>query len=169
MSSLPHLQIFTSDHATSNRESCFCLFSQLPKEVRLKIWRHSLQRQRIIHVRLNGPTEQTAAQAAETGSSTHKSECYRGAIVDGYQVLSKLLRVNSESREAALGFYRVHLPCILKRGSIFEETKAPGFLYFNPEYDFLHISPEPPVKDTLVNFLYHLKPPTICDGSASSI
>ncbi|MCJ1284381.1 hypothetical protein MMC26_003712 [Xylographa opegraphella] len=36
-----------------------------------------------------------------------------------------------------------------------------GTLDFNPEYDFLHISPEIPVKDTLVDFLYHLK--VICD------
>src|ERR1700694_431322 len=155
MSTPSHLQIFIPAYATADGESSFCLFPQLPTELRLKIWQQSLQRQRLIHVHLEGPTERTVAQAVETSSSSHKRERYR-AIVEGYQVLSKLLRVNSESREVTLEFYRVHLQCTLKRGSIYEETKAPGILYFNPEYDFLHISPEPPVKDTLVDFLYHL-------------
>jgi len=67
------------------------------------------------------------------------------------------MRVNSESREAALEFYRVHLPCWLTAGAIGEGTTRPGTLHFNPEYDFLHISPRSPVKDTLVDFLYHLR------------
>lgn len=56
-----------------------------------------------------------------------------------------------------LDFYRVHIPCTLRRENIFKKTKAAGIFHFNPEYDFLHITPEPPVKNTLVGFLYHLK------------
>ncbi|KAH7253632.1 uncharacterized protein BKA55DRAFT_663084 [Fusarium redolens] len=37
-------------------------------------------------------------------------------VVEGHQLLSKLLRVNVESREAVLSFYRVHLPCWLTGG-----------------------------------------------------
>lgn len=73
-------------------------------------------------------------------------------IVDGSQLLSKLLLVNRESREEALIFYRVHLPCRFTRGAT-----GHGTVLFNPEWDFLHISAEWPAKDTLVDFLYHLK------------
>lgn len=96
------------------------------------------------------------AQAPESTGSASESERYC-AVVDGYRVLSELLRVNSESREAALEFYRVHLPCRLTRGATGEGTTRPEILHFNPEYDLLHISPESPVRDTLVDFLYHLK------------
>ena len=156
MSSQPHLQIFTSGPITHKGDSNFPLFSLLPQELRLKIWRHGLERQRIIKVHLERQTEQTAHQAAESTGSASKRERYC-AVVDGYQVLTKLLRVNSESREAALEFYRVHLPCTLTGGSTGEGTTRPGILHFNPEYDFLHISSKSPVKDTLVDFLYHLK------------
>ena len=156
MSSQPHLKIFTSGQITHDERSNFPLFLLLPQEIRLKIWRHSLQRQRIIKLHLECQTEQTATEAAERTGFASKSERYC-AVVDGYQVLTKLLRVNSESREAALNFFRVHLPCSLVGGATGEGTTRPGTLHFNPEYDFLHISSESPVKDTLVNFLYHLK------------
>jgi len=156
MSSQQHLQIFTSGRTTHDEELNFPLFPLLPQEIRLMIWRHSLQRQRIIRLLLKGQTKQTATQAAESTGSASKSERYC-AFVHGYQVLTKLLRVNSESREAALEFYRVHLPCRLTGERTEEGTTRPGTLHFNPEYDFLHISSESPVKDTLVDFLYHLK------------
>ncbi|TVY44269.1 hypothetical protein LOCC1_G006808 [Lachnellula occidentalis] len=80
------------------------------------------------------------------------------AIVSGHQVLSKLLRVNCESREAALEFYRVHIPCRFQGlGDVKETTTTPGTLYFNPEYDFLKIRPQYHVKDTWIDFIYHLK------------
>lgn len=49
---------------------------------------------------------------------------------------TKLLRVSSESRRAALRFYRVQVPCYCKRkGRTVERT-----LYFHPELDTLHIT-----------------------------
>ena len=156
MPSQPHLQIFGPDWNTHGEESKFPLFPLLPQEIRLKIWRHSLQRHRIIKVDLKARTELPVTQATEriAPSSENKRYCI---VVHGYQVLSKLLRVNCESREAALEFYRVHLFCQLTGRTTGEEGTKPGTLYFNPEHDFLHISPESPVKDTLVDFLYHLK------------
>jgi hypothetical protein len=162
MSQKPHLQIFNDAQATHNNESNFPLFPLLPKELRLKIWQHSLQRQRIIKVHLHAEKlfeeEQPDTQATKSITSTSKNERYR-AYVNGYQVLSKLLRVNAEAREAALGFYRVHIPCWLKLGETYAgfPPESPGILYFNPEYDFLHISSELWVEDTLVDFLYHLR------------
>lgn len=59
--------------------------------------------------------------------------------VHGYQLLSKLLLVNSEARRAALTFYRVRLPCVLmllgRRGTRIYTSL--GILPFNPEYDIL--------------------------------
>jgi hypothetical protein len=162
MSQKPHLQIFNESQATCNNESNFPLFPLLPKELRLKIWQHSLQRNRIIKVFLRAEklfnTEQPATQTTDSIASTSKSERYR-AYVNGYQVLSKLLRVNAEAREAALGFYRVHIPCWLKVGETYAgfPPESLGILYFNPEYDFLHISSEVWAEDTLVDFLYHLR------------
>lgn len=151
MSSQPHLQIFNSSQANHNEESNFSLFPLLPKELRLKIWRYTLQRQRILHLRLNNQRGQTATQAGENPESTSNSERYF-TIVEGSQSLSKLVLVNRESREEALIFYRVHLPCRFTW-----RARGRGTLHFNPEWDFLHISAEWPAKDTLVDFLYHLK------------
>ena len=156
MSSQPHLQIFHCSQATRNEQSAFPLFPRLPKELRLKIWRHTSQRRRIIHVRLNNQRGQTATQAGENPESTSNGERYF-TIVDGSQLVSKLLRVNRESRGEALMFYRVHIPCSFTKGAKRKEATGHGTLHFNPEWDFLHISAEWPAKDTLVSFLYHLK------------
>ena len=156
MSSQPHLQIFSSNQAGHNKQSSFPLFPLLPKELRLKIWRHGLQRRRIIHLLLNNQQGQTATQAGEHPECTRNGERYF-TIVEGSQLLSKLLRVNKESREESLLFYRVHLPCRFISGAIREERTGRGTLHFNPEWDFLHISADWPAKDTLISFLYHLK------------
>lgn len=149
MSSQLHLQIFTPSRGVHDYESKFSLFPLLPKEIRLKIWQHSLQCQRIIKLRLK-------SRAIESIGVANYGERYC-AVVYEYQVLSKLLRVNSESRDAALNFYRVHLPCRFTRDTTWTAATTPGTLHVNPEYDFLQIHPEWPVKDTLVDFLYHLK------------
>ena len=160
MSPKPRFQIFNDeiDQATPSSAPTFPLFPLLPKELRLKIWYHSLQRQRFIKVLLFPETIWN--QGTETVTSTTKSERYR-AYVEGYQVLSKLLRVNCEAREAALEFYRVPLPCLFKKGLEsshgvpYEAT--PGTLYINPEYDFLYVTPQVSAEETLVDFFYHMK------------
>jgi len=156
MSSQPHLQIFRGSQPAGDEESNFSHFGLLPKEIRLKIWRHSLQRQRIIKIHLKPQTNHTGNQEAESTGSASNKERYC-AVVKGYQLLSKLFRVSGEAREVALKFYRVQLPCMLTRGAWGQETTKPGTFYFNPEYDFLQISPKSPAKDTLVDFIYHLK------------
>lgn len=149
----PHLEIFTPDPATHDEERAFSLFLQLPRELRLKIWQHSLRRQRIIKVLLQDVSWQTVIQATEH-SGTNDHYC---AVIGGYEVLSKPLRVNIEAREAALGFYRVHVPCRFTGEAEGEVKTSPGILHFNPEYTVLQIHPQLPVKDTLVDFLYRLK------------
>ncbi|KAL9023694.1 MAG: hypothetical protein Q9196_007038, partial [Gyalolechia fulgens] len=160
----PHLEIFnTTFSRPSDEGSTFSLFSLLPKELRLSIWRRALQCHRIITMELKGlrgwtgtgPLYDDNDQSA-VAASIDRGERYR-IISDGCQVLSKLLRVSKESRQEALTFYRVHLPCRFRSPVMGEKAMTSGTLYVNPEYDFLRISPEMPVKDTLVNFLYHFK------------
>lgn len=160
MSSQPHLQMINASQATHDEERKFHCFPQLPKELRLKIWRHTLQRRRMINIRLNNQRGQTATQAGENPASTSHGERYF-TLVEGSQLLSKLLRVNKESREEVSMFYRVHLPCTLFRAEAWPRPRprptCHGTLPFNPEWDFLRISWEWQARDTLVDFLYHLK------------
>ncbi|KAF2205790.1 hypothetical protein GQ43DRAFT_467800 [Delitschia confertaspora ATCC 74209] len=181
MSPPPHLRLFTSAAGSAEQDSerHFTLFSLLPKELRLQIWRHSLETHRLIKVGLreqawgwiafvnNMPTytEKKAKEVVANSiySSPDKSVRYY-AVVDGYQVLSKLLRVNSEARQAALSFYRAHVPCVFSKETpgLLDDVRGPGTFYFNPEYDFLQINiHEPPFDidavDALADFLYHLK------------
>ena len=74
-------------------------------------------------------------------------------------MLSKLLRVSRESREAALRFYRVHVPCRFTLGAPGECCElVPGLFYFNPSYDFLHVQAGWLAKHTVIDvFFYDLK------------
>jgi 2EXR family len=166
MSSLPHLQVFHPDTSTRGGEPIFHLFPQLPIELRRKVWRHALERQRIIEVELSGPLE--SIEISNTTNPNHKLGRFC-VYVNGYQITSKYLRTTKESREAALEFYRVHIPCQLATNPehdryMFREETKPGTLYFNPEYDILHIhvlvvAPNQPTdhNDFLLDFLQDLK------------
>lgn len=71
-----------------------------------------MQRQRIIKLHLHSRMimDELLRLRGDTRPQTREDERY-GAVVEGYQTLSKLFRVSRESRDAALAFYRVHLPC----------------------------------------------------------
>jgi hypothetical protein len=160
MSPPPHLQLFNS-FKTTHEESALTVFPSLPAELRLKIWRHCIERERLITVYFtypfNIPARQTDTQVAES-TGNGNGDHYRIAV-DGYQLLSRLLRVNREAREAALAFYQVHLPCelILPGDSEWRPRTKPGILYFNPGQDFLRSISEPHLQDTLVDLIYRLK------------
>lgn len=72
------------------------------------------------------------------------------------RVHSELLRVNSESRQAAWEFYRVRVPCMFLDNGIkgSSATGWEGHLAYNPEYDFLRITTRLP---RLADFLHDLK------------
>lgn len=123
-----------------------CIFNRfptLPPELRLRIWHLAMQRQRIIKLRLHSRMimDGLLGLRGDTRPQTREDERY-GAVVEGYQTLSKLFRVSRESRDAALAFYRVHLPCWLIKGATTRtaDVMKSGMLYFNPEYDFLYTS-----------------------------
>jgi len=180
MSTKPHLPIFNLRIESS--EPTFHKFSSLPKELRLMIWRCALRRQRIIRVYLYD----ARLEDASTIKDRLKPDLYdlphalQGAesysiTMCGSQILSKFFRVCSESRREAEKNYRVQIPCkylqlpglladrvtaLMVRG-IIENTLAtqisPGTLYFNPEWDFLHITCWPNAAVLLPPFLHDLK------------
>ncbi|KAH8596144.1 hypothetical protein B0O99DRAFT_621122 [Bisporella sp. PMI_857] len=72
-----------------------------------------MQRPRIIHLCLKDPTFVAAptptTDAAEMSRLASNDEHF-WVVADRYQTLSKLFRVNSDAREAALSFYRARFP-----------------------------------------------------------
>ncbi|TGJ81610.1 hypothetical protein E0Z10_g7152 [Xylaria hypoxylon] len=161
MASERHLQIINPVNVNGESRS-FPLFPLLPAELRLDIWQFSLKRWRLIDIELAPKDdEQDLGQDEEP---QHKRRNKLGNFISGapYQVtangpqlLSKLLRVNSEARQAALNFYRVHIPCRLVVG---EKEENGGILPLNPEFDILSIHPVFRDRDRgFVHFLYDMR------------
>lgn len=157
MSTPSHLNIYSIPRLSTN--DSFTLFPLLPTELRLKIWRFSLQRQRLISALL-----EVNLVYGYTGTSWHGMG-YR-VCVEGCQVHSKLLRVSAEARRAAIDFYRVRVPCIFTKDldSVIElgyerrSAEKRGAVYINPEYDVLRISSQLSGWATVaVEFLHDIK------------
>ncbi|KAF5683590.1 hypothetical protein FDENT_7202 [Fusarium denticulatum] len=64
-----------------------------------------------------------------------KSEKEYGVFVDDKAAISKLFRVNTESREASKRFYRVQIPCTYMKSGLYEK----GTLYLRPELDTIRM------------------------------
>ena len=152
--SLPsHMQSINPTLSGQKAEGQFRCFWWLPKELRLKIWRQAMEQHRFLKVSVKDRVRCDHGVSEKT--STEAPYCVH---VDGHQVLSKYLRVNQESREETLKFYRVHLPCRLyTRLTDGDRSTTPGILYINPEVDYLYISFEWSVKDTLFSFFNRIK------------
>jgi hypothetical protein len=61
------------------------------------------------------------------------------ATVKGYRLYTKLLRINRESREVALRFYRVYIPCYLQTHMEGWGRSTATMLYVNPEHEIIHL------------------------------
>ncbi|VUC36979.1 unnamed protein product [Clonostachys rosea] len=134
MSSLPEpLQLFNPvlEH---DPEQSFPQFSKLPLEIRLKIFKLSLLRERFFQLWLERDDQRVSAKDPITRNTYIVN-------VQGRNIHSKLLRVNRDARHAALAFYRVHIPCRHEWCSVPGST---GFLYVNPERDIIRIGFLPP-------------------------
>ncbi|KAI8962392.1 hypothetical protein F5Y11DRAFT_193051 [Daldinia sp. FL1419] len=157
-------EFFTSADITpvSSSVQIFNHFPALPTELRLKIWRTSMEsRQRVVEIHLRNRELMKAIfnKRGDVIPDTLQHERY-GVTINGRQTLSKLFRVNRESRDAASSFYRVHVPCWLFQETIWDDGLKPNIFYFNPENDFLYIKTDPwETNDTglIVEFLHDLK------------
>ncbi|KAI1012285.1 hypothetical protein LB503_004358 [Fusarium chuoi] len=152
-----HFEIFNRG-ANIAGSSSFTLFPSLPAEIRVSIWTWALRHQRIIKIFLRSHAG-FCANHTRNGIQFPPLEPGREdptyyPVVDGHRLLSKLLRVNTESREAALSFHRIHLPCWFADREDNYGLWTSGTTYINPEYDFLHIQ-----EDTMatVDFVCDLK------------
>ncbi|KAI9658414.1 MAG: hypothetical protein M1821_002547 [Bathelium mastoideum] len=121
---------------------------------------------RLVEIEIDLPSGSKVTHPYSSTNSINKVISGRDytATVQALKLNSKLLHVNSESRKAALSFYRVHIPCHLKAST--GKTSLPqvetgrsteAIFYFNPEYDFLHLSTRRPAEHTFVDFLHDLK------------
>lgn len=153
-----HLQPFTPPQV-QNTESKFHNFPQLPKELRDRIWHTSIQHTQIFHLHLYD-LNYTPAPTKNTVEKGHlangKQDQPFFAVTDEPQTKSKLFDVNRESREAALSFYRVRIPCWFRSKIAGGGVLTPGTLYFHPDHDFLRITAAWSVKNTLFPFLHLL-------------
>ncbi|KAI0855123.1 hypothetical protein F4860DRAFT_497356 [Xylaria cubensis] len=137
MASQRHMQIINPVHKESGS---FTLFSLLPPELRIEIWQLSLHRSRLINVELAPHRRsQRNQEPPSRGTQNEQDRLFSvknySITVNGTHLLSKLLRVSTEARQAALQFYRIHLPCRFE----LDQKEGFGMLPFNPEYDILHV------------------------------
>ncbi|KAI0411318.1 hypothetical protein F5X98DRAFT_357426 [Xylaria grammica] len=135
----PYLEIFSSLSPSSIPS--FTLFPALPPELRDEVWRLALEQyQQVIKIRLRDRYLMDAllARRGDARPESRQDESY-GAVVEGHQTLSKVFHVCRRSRDVAMAFYRVRLPCWFVTGLIADEAMKPGILYVNPEVDFLYI------------------------------
>ncbi|KAF4939202.1 hypothetical protein CGCF245_v003870 [Colletotrichum fructicola] len=152
----PHLELFNTD-PTACGDASFHLFSQLPTELRLLIWQHALQRNRLLNVAVEEAESKTVD---ETPRYSLVNSLGRPITGDNYSVtvqarcrlLPELMSVSRESREAARAFYPVSLPCHLKSAAGTQKTA----LLLNLSYDYLQISSGPSWKAT-IDFLHDLR------------
>ena len=137
-----NIKDFHSDYLHFEKEEAllnFPPFSRLPNETSSAIWKYALQSHRLINITVtdkdrDGPAPWSRARLQYTGKNG------RGNIISGrnYKLsvttshrLHPILQVSRESRQAALQFYRVHIPCD------FNTNGERQCLYLNPEFDFI--------------------------------
>ncbi|RSL49686.1 hypothetical protein CEP54_012300 [Fusarium duplospermum] len=117
----------------SKATDTFRQFQQLPLELRWHIWELELKHERLLHVEAD--FLETSPDDPGTGSANCPGRAYK-IILTEFLPISKLARVNSESRAAASHFYRVQLHCVYRWEG---KQDTDGIFYFNPELDSLEI------------------------------
>jgi hypothetical protein len=156
MTTSNHLQIVNPCY-TRGEDVLFGQFLLLSPELRQYIWKIALKRYRLLEVEIEPASEADNAPPYSTKNALNNLISGQNyfATIQSHQLHSKLLRINRESREVALRFYRVHIPCYLQTSDGVERTLRTT-LYFNPEFDFMHLKSwreESP----FIDFLHDLK------------
>ncbi|KAJ1329782.1 2EXR family [Microdochium nivale] len=117
-------------------------FTQLPVELRLKIWRLHLTRPRIVRVSTLDFVKKIHFTTNSLGNRSSNIQWYTT------NKLPLLARVSQEARRETLSFYRIHLSAGMAR-----RTFSFGPVYLNPEWDIilLNCSHEGTPMDILLN------------------
>ncbi|KAF5649864.1 hypothetical protein F25303_4551 [Fusarium sp. NRRL 25303] len=139
----------------------FAQFAKLPIELQDTIWEEALKKDRVLSMHvwtlgedcwsagrtiqllhgrpeipdvINSPTTPRLTDGRETEvNAGSRKEC--GLFVDDKAAISKLFRINAESRQAAKRFYRVHIPCTYMKPELYQK----GTLYLRPESDTIRM------------------------------
>jgi len=169
----PHLQIINGSSESDTRR--FTLFPKLAPELRLLVWGFALSHNRFIELNIAWPDmyEDMGRERAARGTPFYSTTNEYGRIITGgeYTITvrfkkdrpisqargvlnSPMLSVNRESRNAALQFYRVRIPCRYEVVEPFIGDRRPfdsrnedremlghAVLYLNPEHDYVYLRP----------------------------
>ncbi|GKT42441.1 uncharacterized protein ColSpa_02622 [Colletotrichum spaethianum] len=149
----PHLELFNPALPPTGHGS-FTVFPQLPAEIRLLIWKHALQRHRMVHVILEKQVKKGNGNEAKTAerysllngldrpiSGNH----YNVVVVTRHALLPEnIMVVNKEARETVLAFYAVRIPCHLKPSVETKSKVRPkrSILRLNMDWDYVRVSAE---------------------------
>ena len=148
------LNDFHRHHTEGSNEGARCFFRpfpRLPAELRLSIWIHVLRRHRLISLVVTDETDQSPCEdileqkVRRNDLENVISEKKYKFQINTHHLLTPLLRVNRESRQVSMQFYRVHIP--------YNSSSGERQCYFNPEFDFIHIHPEGP-SEVLADFIH---------------
>ncbi|KAF4625590.1 hypothetical protein G7Y89_g12575 [Cudoniella acicularis] len=153
------LNDFHSDYYQTNAVlSEFPDFPRLPIEIRSSIWKLNLLRHRIIGITLTNKSHNGSPPPCTPYTS--KNDLGNIISLKNYYVsvftdhrLSPLFQVSHESRQAALEFFRVHIP--MDPCDITSSEKGLS-LYLNPESDFLHIKVDG-AGEIMADFIHDVK------------
>lgn len=146
-----HLQIFNPQPRPTE---AFRLFPQLPAEIRQQIWECALTRERIFRVELEDDKKEKNRGVGKDGNFDITRMRYV-PVIRSCNIVSKILRVSREARQAALRFYRIRIPCQLDRKD--GKGQVDAIFYFNPEMDILWMNNSAFGAYHFVNFLHHLR------------
>lgn len=113
-------------------------FPRLPTELRLRIWQLVLQRHRMIYLTIHAPRGYVQSRCYVDRNHLRRIVSGRDYTLSipgqGHApMLSPLLRVNRDARQAALDFYHIQLP--------FPRRGAEHVLYLNAKYDVVLVRP----------------------------
>ena len=142
MSPPQHLQIINPAYCAA-KDAWFPQFPKLPPELRARIWELSAPKcHRLVEVEIESPSDSETPPPHSYTRTNSLNRVISGRqhsmIVRSSPLYSKLLRVNSESRQETLRFYRVHIPCDLQSSHQTHKRATQTVLFLNPEYDFIH-------------------------------
>ena len=135
---------FGADHDNDKLQT-WTPFRRLPAELRLHVWLLALRQYRLVEVYFEpwyGSQSNLYTERNHLGRLVSGRKDRLTLVGGGYAAsLSPLLRVSREARQAALSFYRIHLPLPIPRRPVQVENQAPvPLLYLNPEYDVVYLN-----------------------------
>ena len=100
------------------------------------VWEKILERPRILRIH---PAESTPT----AGNTSAEAKIGYHVLMYTRRLHSKLLRVNRESRQVALKFFRARIARVFVKNGMDRSslsTAQEGCIVFCPDYDFLHVT-----------------------------